>query len=170
MTYETATEQAAEYIFFWHEDGENGWFSQWYDAPFVIEGITYQTCEQYMMAKKALLFEDIKYYFAILAELTPSACKKLGRDSRNFKADKWDACKEEIVYNANYAKFSQNHELKEKLLATGNAILVEASPFDKTWGIGMRATAPGANDPSCWKGQNLLGSILMRVRSHLREE
>ena len=161
---------APEYVFFWHEDEKDGCFSQWYDAPFVIEGITYQTCEQYMMVKKALVFNDIEYYFAILAEPSPKACKKMGREIHNFVSATWDTCKEEIVYNANYAKFSQHPELKEKLLATGDAVLVEASPFDTVWGIGMRATDPGANDPSRWKGRNLLGSVLERVRSALTED
>jgi len=161
--------QSKPLIFFWHEDEKNGWFSQWYDAPFVIEGITYRSCEQYMMAKKALLFDDIKIYYAIMAEASPKNCKKLGREIHNFDSAKWDACKEEIVYNANYAKFSQHPELKQKILTTGNATLVEASPYDTIWGIGMKASEPGANDPSCWKGQNLLGCILAKVRSELTE-
>ena len=168
QTAEGETAAPEKYIFFWHEDEENGCFSQWYDAPFTIEGITYRSCEQYMMAKKALLFDDIKVYYAILAESSPKNCKKLGREIRNFDGKKWDACKEEIVYNANYAKFSQNSALKNELLATGSAVLVEASPYDSVWGIGMKATDFGANDPQKWKGQNLLGGILAKVRGELK--
>lgn len=158
-----------KYTFFWHEDEENGVFSQWYPASFTVEGITYQTCEQYMMAKKALLFDDIRYYCCIMEEPDPQKCKKLGKKVRNFDGPTWDRCCEEIVYHANLAKFSQNPELKAALLATGDTILAEASPKDKIWGIGHAATDPIACTPAAWKGKNLLGKALMRVREELRE-
>ena len=87
----------------------------------------------------------------------------------NFESAQWNACKEEIVFNANYAKFTQHPQLKVQLLATGDATLVEASPYDSVWGIGMGASNPDANNPTKWKGQNLLGGILERVRSELKE-
>lgn len=158
------------FIFFWHEHLENGHFSQWYPATFQVEGIRYFHNEQYMMAKKALLFGDTRTYNKIMKESEPAACKALGKSAANFNQQLWDACKEEIIYNANYAKFSQNPELKEALIATGDAIIAEASPYDKIWGIGLKATDPDSQDPTKWKGQNLLGKALMRVREELRKE
>lgn len=159
--------KAKNYTFFWHEDEENGCFSQWFKAPFVIEGITYLTCEQYMMAKKALLFEDMKYYFAIMAADNPKDCKRFGKQVRNFDQEKWDACKEEIIYRANYAKFTQNEILRQKLLDTGDSILAEASPHDKVYGIGLEKSDPDAKNMKAWKGQNLLGNVLMVIRKTL---
>ena len=159
--------EKGKYLFFWHEYGENGHFSQWYPAAFCIEGISYCHNEQYMMAKKALLFGDSITYREIMAETDPAACKALGKMVSNFNQQLWDSCKEEIVYNANFAKFSQNPELKDALIGTGNRTLAEASPFDKIWGIGMKATDAGSDDPKKWNGQNLLGKILMRVREDL---
>lgn len=160
----------SRFIFFWHEYTENGHFSQWYPAPFVVEGIRYFHNEQYMMAKKALLCGDTRTYNKIMAESDPATCKAYGKSAVNFNQYKWDSCKEEIIYNANYAKFSQNPELKAALLATGDAIIAEASPYDKIWGIGLKATDPNAQIPSKWQGQNLLGKTLMRVRTALSEE
>lgn len=153
---------------FWMTGEPNEEFSNWYHAPFTIEGITYNCVEQYMMAKKALVFKDYESYVLIINESDPDKCKKLGRGVRNFDSMFWDTSKEEVVYNANYAKFSQNESLKEKLLATGNSIMAEASPYDAIWGIKMAATNPNATDPQLWQGQNLLGKILMRIRDELK--
>lgn len=158
-----------EFTFFWHEYEENGVFSQWYPAPFTVEGITYRTCEQYMMAKKALLFSDFKYYTLIMEEPDPHKCKHLGKKVRGFEDKIWFSYCDEIVYRANLEKFSRNPALKAALLATGDTILAEASPIDELWGIGHAATDPIAREPAAWKGKNLLGKALMRVRSELRE-
>ena len=159
------------FTFFWQKDTFSGVFSQWFYAPFVIEGIQYETAEQYMMAKKALLFKDYENYILIMNEGDPQRCKALGKQVRNFDAATWDRYKEEIVYNGNYAKFDQNMKArKHYLFNTGDTILAEASPFDTVWGIGLAATDPDATNPAKWKGENLLGKILMRVRSELREK
>lgn len=155
------------FLFFWHEYEENGYLSQWYHAPFTLEGVTYQTCEQYMMAKKALLFGDFEKYSQIMKERDPKKDKALGKTVANFDHDLWQSCNEEIVYHANLAKFSQNPDLREALLATGDKILVEASPSDKIYGIGLEASDPVARDPQKWKGSNLLGTTLCRVRDDL---
>ena len=155
-------------LLFFREKGQYGCFSQWYESPFTAEGIRYVTAEQYMMAKKALLFGDFTIYSDIMGETSPRKCKDLGRQVRHFKPTLWEACKMEIVYNGNYAKFSQNSELRKILLATGDAILAEASPTDRIWGIGMSALDPKAKFTRCWNGQNLLGKTLMRVRAALR--
>ena len=105
-----------------------------------------------------------------MAESNPATCKALGKSAANFNQQLWDSCKEEIIYNANYAKFSQNPELKAALLATGDAIIAEASPFDKIWGIGLKAGDPDSQTPEKWKGENLLGKALMKVRKALQTE
>lgn len=157
-------------VYITHEYLDNGYFSQWYPAPFQVEEIRYFHNEQYMMAKKALLFGDTRTYNKIMKESEPAACKALGKSAANFNQQLWDSCKEEIIYNANYAKFSQNPELKAALLATGDAIIAEASPYDKIWGIGLKANDPDSQNPTKWKGQNLLGKALMRVREELRKD
>lgn len=158
------------FVFFWQIDQENGYLSQWYPSPFEVDGIQYETAEQFMMAKKALLFEDYTIYADIMNEKDPKKCKDLGKLVRHFDAEKWDSCKSEIIYNGNLAKFLQNYELREKLLATGDKVLAEASPYDKIWGIGLKASNLDATNPDKWNGQNLLGRALMEVRNTLALE
>lgn len=154
-------------ILFFHENEEYGCFSQWYQSPFIVEGIQYLTAEQYMMSRKALLFHDYEILGRILNQKDPHECKMLGKQVRGFKGYIWDEHKEDIVYRANLAKFSQNYEIQEILLKTGTATLAEASPYDRIWGIGRHADDPKAKDPALWKGENLLGQALMRVRWEL---
>jgi ribA/ribD-fused uncharacterized protein len=132
-----------------------------------IDGIEYNCCEQYMMHQKALTFGDTKTAELIMEAEHPKDQKALGRQVKNFDKAKWDTVSIGIVYKGNYAKFSQNDELGDELLATGNKILVEASPYDTIWGIGMGEKEPGINDPANWKGLNLLGWSIMLVRKEL---
>lgn len=157
-----------KFIFFWKLGYRNEEFSNWYSGAFTIEGIRYHCVEQYMMARKALLFGDLAIYRKIMDSDDPGECKELGKLVSNFDPATWDSCKYEIVYNGNRAKFSQNMALQTKLRDSGDAILAEASPQDKIWGIGMTADDPDARDQYKWKGQNLLGSILMQIREELR--
>ena len=152
------------FVFFW-----GGPFSQWAKYPMEIDGVSYATCEQYMMAEKARLFNDSEAEAAIMATKNPREQKALGRKVREFDADAWEAAREEIVYRANLGKFSQSLELREKLLSTGDQIIAEASPRDAIWGIGMAEDHPNVADTSLW-GSNLLGKALMRVRETLRSE
>ena len=142
--------------------------SQWYPAQFTIDGITYACAEQWMMASKARLFGDEVTLKKILAAKDPKEMKSLGRQVRNFNADVWnqEACS--LVIAGNVAKFSQNPELESFLLNTGNMILVEASPYDKIWGIGMSKDDPDVRNPHCWKGTNWLGFCLMAARDCIR--
>jgi len=156
--------------FFWHEYEAYGILSQWFPCEIVVEGIRYATCEQYMMAKKALLARDLQYYALIMCEPDPQKCKKLGRAVRNLDVDAWDHCKGEVVYHANMAKFAQNSQARYTLLSTDDKILAEANPHDIIWGIGLDACHPDSMDPSKWRGQNLLGKILMQVRDKIRAE
>lgn len=151
-------------VFFWKDTEENGCFSNWYRRPFVIDGVQYPHVEQYMMSQKARLFHDDVRYAAILRTENPNDCKKLGKQVTPFDPKIWDGAKYEIVKAGNRAKFEQNPDLKAKLLATGTAILAEASPRDKIWGIGKTARTAAEVDPSEWPGKNLLGKILMELR------
>lgn len=153
-----------KFVFFWKLKHKNEEFSNWYPREFVIEGIKYNCVEQYMMAKKAILFGDLIIYKKIMASDDPGECKDLGKLVSNFDHAIWDSCKREIVFNGNYAKFTQNADLMAKLKATGDAIMAEASPWDKIWGIGMTAEDPDSKSPERWNGQNILGDILMEIR------
>ena len=151
-----------KYIFFW-----NGIYSQWYESPIFIDGINFNCCEQYMMYRKALLFYDNDTAERIMLTSHPRDQKELGRSVKNFDKNQWDSVNFQIVYKANYYKFTQHENLKKELLSTGNKIIVEASPFDKIWGIGLGEKDEKCNDPVEWKGQNLLGWAITLVRQEL---
>jgi ribA/ribD-fused uncharacterized protein len=144
-------------------------FSQWYDCYLEVGGTQYHTTEQYMMASKARLFKDDDVYQEIMAANNPYDYKKLGRKVRNFEHKLWDSKKSEIVVEGNKAKFSQNPDLKEFLLSTEDSILVEASPYDKIWGIGLDRETAQKGGVKQWQGENLLGCALMKVRDWLRD-
>ncbi|AYV78842.1 MAG: NADAR family protein [Edafosvirus sp.] len=146
--------------------------SQWFPCEFKENENTYCSAEQYMMAHKALLFakDDNKkantdIFNKIMKSDNQAVIKKLGRMVEGFDQDVWEKKRFDIVVNGNMLKFSQNMDLKQILLGTGSAILAEASPMDKIWGIGMnkQTAITGAK----WKGLNLLGKALMEVRSKL---
>lgn len=145
--------------------------SQWYRYLFYDENNTlFSSAEQYMMAQKALLFHDKKSYKCIINEQELPKIKALGRKVLWFDQKKWDEHKEQIVYDANYLKFSQNSELKEHLLATGEKMIIEANPNDIVWACGLKEDHKHITSPRHWRGENLLGQILMQVRSTLRKE
>jgi len=154
-----------KYVLFW-----DGPFSQWHPSTFKVDGITYNCAEQFMMAGKAEMFGDNKSRKKILKSGSPREQKILGREVSNFHKGKWNSVAREIVFIGNMAKFSQNKDLLEKLLATGDKTIVEASPYDRVWGIGLSADDPNATRPSNWRGTNWLGKVLMVVRSELRKK
>ena len=161
-----------KYVFFWgHQPAKSGvtaaCFSQWYDAPFVVDDQRYATAEHYMMAEKAALFDDRATRERVLEATNPGAAKALGREVRNFNEDTWVQHRFDIVVRANRAKFGQNAALGQFLAQTGARVLVEASPVDKIWGIGLAQDDERANDPNAWQGLNLLGFALMQVRAEL---
>lgn len=151
-------------LFFWKDDETNGCFSNWYRRKFVIDDFKYLFVEQYMMAQKAKLFHDAERYTAILRANSPQECKHLGKQVAPFDPEAWNAVKYDIVKTGNRAKYEQNPDLKKMLLNTGSAILAEASPWDKIWGIGLDAEAAAKTGPDDWPGENLLGKILMELR------
>lgn len=141
--------------------------SQWYPCQFEVGGVTYTSAEQYMMAEKARLFGDEEIRTEILSISDPRTCKALGRKVKNFDKAVWDKKKEGIVRNGNFEKFMQNDALRNFLLSTGDKVLVEASPTDRVWGIGLGKNNPDALDPQKWRGQNRLGFTLMAVRENM---
>lgn len=142
-------------------------FSQWFRAQLVVDGVTFNCAEQAMMYGKAQLFGDAATAAEILAAEHPRQHKALGRKVKPFDDRAWRLNREAIVRKANHAKFTQNPELLAQLLATRGTTLVEASPYDKIWGIGLAASDPRASDPAKWKGSNLLGKILSALRDEL---
>lgn len=146
-----------------------GIFSQFFPCTFTEMGVTYNSAEQYMMAQKALLFDDIQTYDKIMSLANPYKIKALGRLVKNFNQEIWDKHKEDIVFNGNLLKFSQNKKLCKQLLATGDKEIVEASPTDTIWGIGLAETDPDIYDKSKWRGTNLLGKAIMKVRDVLKD-
>lgn len=162
-----------EFLFFWgHQPAKDGritssCFSQWWPASF--DGVLYPTAEHWMMAEKARLFGDEQAVQQILSAVSPKQAKQLGREVRGFSEVAWDRQKRRIVAEGSYAKFSQNKELGAFLLSTGSQILVEASPVDRVWGIGLSADDGRTANPLLWRGENLLGFTLMTTRDRLRE-
>ena len=167
-------QEKLKYLYFWgHTPNQKGTigknvFSQWYPAAFEIGGIRYATAEHYMMAEKARLFgaDDIRRQ--IIAAAHPKQAKDLGRQVVGFTDEIWNAHRFEIVCEGNRAKFAQHPNLRRFLLDTGNRILVEASPVDKIWGIGLAQDDPRAQNPLQWQGLNLLGFALMKVRDRFQ--
>jgi len=160
-------------VFFWKVGKpsyiHSGCLSQWWLSAFVDEeAIRYTSAEQYMMYRKAILFNDAAIAKEILARTNPFMIKNLGRRIANFNATIWDNAKFDIVVKANQLKFAQNTELFIFLLLTQDKILVEASPVDCVWGIGLDEHNPDRFYPDRWKGENLLGKALMQARELLR--
>ncbi|MBK8624503.1 MAG: NADAR family protein [Saprospiraceae bacterium] len=165
-----------EFIFFWgHRPSKDGTitktcFSQWWQSSFEVENKVFKTAEHWMMAQKALLFNDMEIFDQILKSNTPEEAKKLGRLVSNYNEDIWVQNRYEIVLMGNQYKFEQNPDLKTFLIETGDKILVEASPVDPVWGIGLASDHEDAINPSKWQGLNLLGFALMEVRDYLKRD
>lgn len=162
-----------KYLFFCgHQpqpDGSTGpgCLSQWWPAPFDVDGIRYATAEHYMMIGKARLFGDEATAAQMIGAPHPGAVKALGRQVQGFDQAKWEMHCFDLVVAGNVAKFSQHPDLGEYLSRTGNRVLVEASPLDRVWGIGLAAADPRSDDPDQWRGRNLLGFALMCARARL---
>lgn len=166
-----------EHIYFWghqsNKDNKIGksCLSQWWPTNFKdSRGREYKTSEQWMMAEKARVFSDLEILERILSTEDPKEAKQLGREVTYFDDNIWSEKSYDIVVEGNLLKFDQNKELKDYLISTGDSILVEASPYDKIWGIGMKQDDEGIKNPKNWKGKNLLGFALMEVRDLLKEQ
>jgi ribA/ribD-fused uncharacterized protein len=165
-----------KYLHFWghkaRADGRVGssCLSQWWPSPFTVDGVSYATAEHWMMAAKARLFDDAQAERRVLAAGHPSLAKKAGRLVRGFDEETWQRERFAIVREGSVHKFAAHPDLREFLLGTSNRVLVEASPVDRVWGIGLAADDEAAADPERWRGPNLLGFALMEARERLREE
>lgn len=165
-----------KYLHFWghtpQRDGTLGasCLSQWWPSPFAVDGVEYATAEHWMMACKARLFGDEEAERAALEAANPALAKKAGRLVRDFDETVWERERFRIVVEGSVHKFGQDAALRGFLLATGDRILVEASPTDRIWGIGLASDDERAQDPARWRGLNLLGLALMEARERLRTE
>ncbi|MDJ1136107.1 NADAR family protein [Streptomyces iconiensis] len=171
-----AAELAGErlkFLFFWgHRPTKGGGpgpgcLSQWWRADFTADGVTYPTAEHYMMAHKAWLFGDGTAAERVLSSPDPGHAKAVGREVAGFDETVWAARRQEIVVRGNHAKFSGVPALGDYLAGTRSRVLVEASPLDRVWGIGLPADHAHAPSPRHWRGPNLLGFALMEVRELL---
>ncbi|GHF08466.1 hypothetical protein GCM10017786_47830 [Amycolatopsis deserti] len=166
--------ERVKYLFFWghrpERDGSagRGCLSQWWPARFAVDGREFATAEHYMMWRKAMLFGDTATAEQVLRAPHPRRAKELGHRVAGFDEERWVASRYDIVVAGSVAKFGQHPELRRFLLGTGERVLVEASPVDATWGIGLPADDPRAREPEQWPGLNLLGFALMDARSELR--
>lgn len=162
-----------KYLLFWgHQKSDRitkSCFSQGYESEFEVNGIKYLTAEHYMMAEKALLFGDKEIYQQIIESEKAGKVKELGRQVRYFNQRVWEKNRFEIVVRGNFHKFGQDPELSHFIKNTGDGILVEASPVDNIWGIGIAQNEENAETPYFWNGLNLLGYALMETRDILNE-
>ncbi|MEI5101293.1 NADAR family protein [Streptomyces sp. PmtG] len=174
LTAAVREERALKYVYFWgHTPRRDGalsasCFSQWWPSPFTADGVTYATAEHWMMAAKARLFGDAEAERAALAARTPAEAKRAGRLVRGFDETVWARERFGIVVEGSERKFASREALRAYLVGTGQRVLVEASPVDPVWGIGLAADDPRAGDPTAWRGANLLGFALMAARERLR--
>ncbi len=145
-------------------------FSNFYPSTFTVKEFTFSSNEQFFMYSKARFFNDLETADKILKTKNPNDCKKLGRQVKNFNQGAWDVKSIPIMRIGLYHKFKQNPEMARELLATGNDILVEASPYDKLYGVGLKENDPRILDKSQWLGENRLGHLLMEVREMLLKE
>ncbi len=160
-----------EYLYFWkssENSTDKSCLGQWQPSYFEVDIDNYTCAEQYMMAEKARLFEDKEIEEQIMQTSDPKLMKALGQKVKNFDQTLWDKAKYSIVLNGNYYKFAQNKEMRDFLLSTGDKVLVEASPLDTIWGIGLAEDNPKAHNLQTWRGKNLLGFALMEVRDELK--
>lgn len=165
--------ERVRYLFFWghhpRRDGSPGpgCLSQWWPAPFTVDGVEYRTAEHWMMAAKARLFGDVEAEARVLAAPHPHAAKTAGRQVRGFEEGLWRKHRFGIVVEGGVHKFGAHEHLRAFLLGTRNRVLVEASPLDRVWGIGLTADDERAAEPARWRGENLLGFALMEVRERI---
>ncbi len=150
--------------------GRSEVYSNWNKSGFTVKGIFFANGEQYMMYCKAMFFNDAATAAPILAEPDPEKVKILGRAVQGFNEAAWIENRLRLVRRGLLEKARQNPHIKAQLLATGDLILVEASPPDRIWGIGLGENDPRALDPAQWRGLNLLGEAWMWVRAQLRAE
>lgn len=156
-----------EIIYFWRPHESNGWLGNWYPSEFISDGKRFINSEHYFMWRKVMMFEP-GLEQVILGVDDPKKMKDIGQSVKNYDDGVWSAARYDVMKTALYEKFTQNPLLLAKLLGTGSALLVEASPYDRIWGIGLDMAAASKGGLELWRGQNLLGKALMETRARLR--
>lgn len=159
-----------DFVCFFDPDDENGYMSNFYPARFTVDGMAFSSLEQFMMYRKSLCFGDTVSAEKVMAIDDARAIKALGREVANYDDRLWNGVRQIVVYEGLLAKFSQNRDLKDRLLATGDALIVECAASDCIWSIGLSVHDPDRLDQTKWRGANLLGYTLMMVRAKLAEE
>ena len=153
------------HIYFWGSE-----FSNWYPCLFIYKGHRFNNSEQAFMWEKAMFFDDDEIAAKLLKETNPKYAKALGRKVRNFDQEMWAVASYPAMIAVNYDKWSSSSHLRELLISTHPKTLVEASPYDKIWGVGLAKDDDRILDKNNWLGMNLLGKALMNVRTELMEE
>ena len=152
-------------IYFWKPHQNDGYLSNWYPSPMIVDGHSFVNSEHYFMWKKVMLFEP-ELEPIILAATDPKEMKAIGQKVKNYDDDLWDSKRYDIMKEALYHKFSQNPRLLNNLMWTGDSGIIEASPIDRIWGIGITAVEALMDKP--WRGQNLLGKALIETRTRFK--
>lgn len=155
-------------VCFHNPDEENGFLSNQYLSNFIVNDVEFTSIEQYMMYHKAICFSDMIIAAEIMMTSDVAIIKSLGRAVSGYDDNVWSEVREKIVFDGLMAKFSQNYHLKQQLLNTSDCILVECAVNDKIWGICLSMKDPNRFDMAKWRGQNLLGYTLMKVREELK--
>ncbi|VTU42571.1 MULTISPECIES: NADAR family protein [unclassified Variovorax] len=154
-----------EIVTFW---GAQSPLSNWNIGKFTSRGIDFNCSEQLMMYRKAELFGDATSMAAILVEPDPREQKALGRAVSGFVKPIWDAASEAVLFEGLFDKFTQVASAHGVLMASEEKLIIEASPTDRLYGVGLAAYDPRILDTETWRGANRLGYLLMRVRSAIR--
>jgi ribA/ribD-fused uncharacterized protein len=155
--------ETEDYVFFY-----GSCYSQWAMRNILIDHVVFNCAEQYMMREKAKLFDDNYAFHKIMLSEDPADQKAWGKKVENFDKEKWEKVAKGIVYKANYAKFTQHEDWQQQLLDTGDKVIVEASPYDIIWGVGLACDDPRVEDPKNWQGTNWLGEVIMQVREDIK--
>jgi hypothetical protein len=159
-----------EILYFFSKEPENKEFSNFYETTFKLDGVEYKSAEHAFEAIKAKTFGDDEMFGKILKAKSAQSAKSFGNKVKNFKEETWAEKQDEVMTSVLRAKFTQNLELRKKLLDTGDKLLANADPRDKYWGISTSASTEVAKTPTKWKGDNKLGKILEALRTELRAE
>lgn len=157
-------------VYFHLPEEPDGYLSNWYRAEFDLDGIHFTSTEQYIMYRKCTLLGDQASAKAVLATDDPEKQQAIGQKAQGYIGNLWAGSRQMIAAKGLMAKFSQNEDLKQQLLSTGDSWLVECAGSDKVWACGVRLNDDRRRDIANWTGTNILGFALMQVREMLKNE
>jgi ribA/ribD-fused uncharacterized protein len=159
-----------EILFFFSKDPENKEFSNFYETEFELDGVKYKSAEHAYQGIKAKTFGDNEAFEKILKAKSAQSAKAAGKKVKEYKEETWNEKKDEVMKTVLRAKFTQNLELRKKLLDSGDKVIANADSRDKYWGIGTSTNTSMAKDPAKWKGENKLGKMLEELRTTIKAE